>query len=104
MQRKNCNNIFNKDKKVVKYLCLKQIPIIGTFRTLTGVCNNLENPLWGSTSIQLRRFLPASYKDGFNAPRGGEHSAEGHCDTGGLCYTEGCEEDPSNFSTDAIYI
>ena len=29
------------------------------FRTIDGKCNNLENPLWGSRTIAMRRILPS---------------------------------------------
>ena len=54
------------------------------FRTISGVCNNLENKLWGAADVPFRRFLPAAYADGFSVPRGGRESAEDHCETGGL--------------------
>ncbi len=40
------------------------------FRTLSGACNNLAHPLWGSASSPLSRFVPAAYADGVGAPRG----------------------------------
>ena len=29
------------------------------FRAIDGVCNNIANPFWGSTSIAMRRILEA---------------------------------------------
>ena len=53
------------------------------FRTITGICNNLEHPMWGSMSTPFRRFVAAQYADGSDVPRGGLASASGHCTTGG---------------------
>jgi len=41
------------------------------YRTISGVCNNLENPTWGTPGTGLRRLLPPLYEDGRNEPRGG---------------------------------
>jgi peroxidase len=40
------------------------------YRTLDGVCNNLEHPHWGSANTQLRRLVKSEYENGFNTPRG----------------------------------
>ncbi|XP_028413497.1 lactoperoxidase-like [Dendronephthya gigantea] len=42
------------------------------YRTIDGKCNNLNNPLFGSASTALTRFLPAQYfdLDGLNDPIG----------------------------------
>ncbi len=57
------------------------------FRTLSGICNSLVNPLWGAASTKLRRFISADYADSRSVPRGGgggsAGSASGHCHTGG---------------------
>lgn len=34
------------------------------YRNPTGICNNLENPLWGSANIPFRRQLMNVYDDG----------------------------------------
>uniref|UniRef100_T1ILP9 Chorion peroxidase n=1 Tax=Strigamia maritima TaxID=126957 RepID=T1ILP9_STRMM len=39
------------------------------FRDITGLCNNLDNPQWGSTRMTLQRLLPPVYADGVDAPR-----------------------------------
>uniref|UniRef100_T1JD39 Chorion peroxidase n=1 Tax=Strigamia maritima TaxID=126957 RepID=T1JD39_STRMM len=39
------------------------------FREITGLCNNLNNPQWGSTRTTLQRLLPPVYADGVDAPR-----------------------------------
>ena len=32
------------------------------YRTISGRCNNLANPEWGSTGSTFRRFLPPAYE------------------------------------------
>ena len=71
------------------------------YRTFSGVCNNLQNPLWGSASINMRRYIPAQYADGIGKPRGGRMSAEQHCNTGNKCTAmnitcPSCTSDPTN--------
>ncbi|CAF0903321.1 unnamed protein product [Adineta steineri] len=39
------------------------------FRTITGVCNNLERPYEGSSQTAYTRLLPAAYDDGISKPR-----------------------------------
>lgn len=34
------------------------------YRTLSGMCNNLEYPSWGSTRSAMLRYLPPDYADG----------------------------------------
>lgn len=34
------------------------------YRTLTGMCNNIDNPSWGSARSAMVRFLPPDYADG----------------------------------------
>ena len=36
---------------------------ISKYRTLTGMCNNLEYPSWGSARSAMVRFLPPAYYD-----------------------------------------
>lgn len=40
------------------------------YRTIDGTCNNLQNPLWGSSHTQFRRILRPIYENGFNTPVG----------------------------------
>jgi len=40
------------------------------YRTIDGTCNNLQNPLWGSSHTQFRRILRPIYENGFNTPIG----------------------------------
>ncbi|KAI1290314.1 Chorion peroxidase [Halotydeus destructor] len=49
---------------------------IGKYRTLTGMCNNLEYPSWGSSRSAMVRFLPPAYADGISVPRASNSGAE----------------------------
>lgn len=55
-------------KTSVQELCpsfLKQVKCeVSKYRTLTGMCNNLEYPSWGSARSAMVRFLPPAYADG----------------------------------------
>ncbi|CAN9504910.1 unnamed protein product [Ophioblennius macclurei] len=46
------------------------IPDINKFRTITGVCNNLQSPRKGASNIALRRWLHSEYDDGISEPKG----------------------------------
>jgi len=39
------------------------------YRSLEGICNNLENPNWGSAMNSHARFLTPDFADGVSAPR-----------------------------------
>jgi len=45
------------------------------YRTISGSCNNLENPLWGVAGSPLNRLLDPDYSDGIGEPRGGFKAA-----------------------------
>ena len=45
-------------------------PTVRRYRTANGVCNNLENPLFGSAERKFRRFIPPRYEDGVAQLRG----------------------------------
>ncbi|XDV53494.1 hypothetical protein PO909_021977 [Leuciscus waleckii] len=40
------------------------------YRTITGHCNNRENPLWGAANTPYARWLSPEYEDPRGAPRG----------------------------------
>ena len=42
---------------------------VSKYRTLTGMCNNLRNPSWGSSRSAMTRFLTPVYEDGISEPR-----------------------------------
>ncbi|XP_023337956.1 peroxidase [Eurytemora carolleeae] len=54
---------------------LKKDCSLARYRSLDGTCNNLENPLWGSSMMAFSRFLPYAYADGIAEPR---RSVSGH--------------------------
>ena len=43
------------------------------YRTFDGTCNNLQNPMWGSSLTPLNRLLRPAYENGFNTPVGKCH-------------------------------
>ena len=45
-------------------------PTVSGYRTANGMCNNLENPLFGSAERTFRRILPPRYEDGIAQLRG----------------------------------
>ncbi|XP_054652210.1 thyroid peroxidase isoform X2 [Dunckerocampus dactyliophorus] len=40
------------------------------YRSISGICNNRFNPLWGAANIALLRWLPAQYEDQVRQPKG----------------------------------
>lgn len=40
------------------------------YRALSGHCNNVQNPHWGTAGSRYVRFLPPDYADGVSLPRG----------------------------------
>ncbi|GAB6025721.1 hypothetical protein CHUAL_011705 [Chamberlinius hualienensis] len=40
------------------------------YRTYDGACNNIQNPLWGSSETALKRLMKPVYENGFNTPIG----------------------------------
>lgn len=55
-------------KTAVRDICptfLKPVKCeLSKYRTLTGMCNNLEYPSWGSARSAMVRYLPPQYADG----------------------------------------
>ncbi|XP_037652272.1 thyroid peroxidase [Sebastes umbrosus] len=43
---------------------------LNKYRSISGVCNNRQNPLWGAANTPLVRWLPAEYEDGGREPKG----------------------------------
>nr|XP_019940342.1 PREDICTED: thyroid peroxidase [Paralichthys olivaceus] len=43
---------------------------ISKYRSISGLCNNRQNPLWGAANTPLVRWLPAEYEDGERQPKG----------------------------------
>ena len=39
------------------------------YRTISGVCNNLRHPEWGSVSQELNRILPPAYEVKFTVQK-----------------------------------
>lgn len=42
---------------------------ISKYRTLSGMCNNLDHPSWGSARSAMIRYLVPVYEDGISEPR-----------------------------------
>ncbi|KAM7376690.1 hypothetical protein PAMP_006403 [Pampus punctatissimus] len=40
------------------------------YRSISGLCNNRQNPLWGAANTALVRWLPAEYEDAEREPKG----------------------------------
>lgn len=40
------------------------------YRTISGECNNRDNPYWGASNNKLRRWLPSQYENDFTEPMG----------------------------------
>ena len=52
--------------------CQNAVPtcdINAKYRNITGTCNNINNPFWGSANIGMRRYLPAEYDDEVGTPK-----------------------------------
>ena len=39
-----------------------QMTIVDRYRSISGACNNLENPEWGTAGRQMVRLLPPDYE------------------------------------------
>ncbi|XP_029900405.1 thyroid peroxidase isoform X2 [Myripristis murdjan] len=53
-------------------LCLQQNQL-DKYRSISGICNNRQNPHWGAANIALVRWLPAQYEDRERQPKGWNH-------------------------------
>ncbi|TRY75693.1 hypothetical protein TCAL_04782 [Tigriopus californicus] len=67
---------YSGDNVDIAEICKGVVPRCGKlaghpFRTLNGVCNNLDNPRWGSILTFMRRWRQPAYQDGHHVPRGG---------------------------------
>ncbi|XP_022239816.1 peroxidase-like [Limulus polyphemus] len=64
-------------KTVAKEICPTFLtPVkceLSRYRTLTGMCNNLEHPSWGSARSSMIRYVPPVYGDAIAAPRVSSH-------------------------------
>ncbi|XP_077425824.1 thyroid peroxidase [Vanacampus margaritifer] len=47
-----------------------QYSYLSKYRSITGMCNNRHNHLWGAANIPLVRWLPPQYEDGVRQPKG----------------------------------
>ncbi|KAG1696951.1 Peroxidase [Nymphon striatum] len=60
-------------KTIINDICpvfLKPVKCeVRRYRTLSGMCNNLNNPSWGATRSSMVRYLPPKYADGLTEPR-----------------------------------
>ncbi|XP_028406279.1 peroxidasin-like isoform X2 [Dendronephthya gigantea] len=50
--------------------CTQNLCYHKKYRTIDGTCNNLDNPMWGSSLTAFRRLLRPVYENGFNTPMG----------------------------------
>ena len=56
--------------------------IIFLFRTITGFCNNIDNPTWGMPGSQLHRLVSSAYRySGIPATQAGQLSIQVQWDT-----------------------
>ncbi|XP_030208813.1 eosinophil peroxidase [Gadus morhua] len=53
--------------RVSKPSC-RTIQNLDKYRTITSVCNNLNNPRLGSSNIPFKRWIPSNYEDGISLP------------------------------------
>ncbi|KAK5928959.1 hypothetical protein CgunFtcFv8_010235 [Champsocephalus gunnari] len=56
----------------ISFPSCRTTPNLNTFRTATGVCNNIQNPRLGSSNTPFTRWLPAEYDDTISQPKGGD--------------------------------
>lgn len=65
----NILNKFNIPNEFCSYLDKPDCSSKSVYRTITGVCNNLKNPYFGSSQTAFKRNLPAAYDDHLSEPR-----------------------------------
>lgn len=63
-----CQEVLEEDENMPTN-CLED-PALRRYRTRTGVCNNLQNPLFGAANKPFRRLIDAQYEDGVSQLRG----------------------------------
>ena len=51
------NGVFNTDVCLVPQVTCSSAEASSMFRSITGRCNNIAHPLWGTTGIPFRRIL-----------------------------------------------
>ncbi|RWS06684.1 peroxidase-like protein, partial [Dinothrombium tinctorium] len=60
-------------KTAIRNICptfLKPVKCeISRYRTLSGMCNNLDYPSWGAARTAMVRFMPPTYADGIKAKK-----------------------------------
>ncbi len=69
-----------REPEVADMACSGAFPVTcntsAPFRTISGICNNPANVLWGAASTKLRRFVRNMYSDKTDLPRG---AGKGRC-------------------------
>lgn len=68
-RRNGVLNKFSLPKEFCSYLDKPDCRDLSLFRTITGVCNNLDHPYQGSSQTAFGRILPAAYEDHLSEPR-----------------------------------
>ena len=64
-------NAFSITETLIGDKCPKGGPCdpLAPYRNADATCNNLENPLWGSSNTAFQRILLPEYKDGVWKPK-----------------------------------
>lgn len=53
-----------------KQNCSDEMCFHSKYRSIDGTCNNLADPMLGSSYTPFQRLLKSNYENGFNLPRG----------------------------------
>eukprot|EP00094_Tigriopus_californicus_P005399 TCALIF_05205-PA protein Name:"Similar to Pxt Chorion peroxidase (Drosophila melanogaster)" AED:0.03 eAED:0.03 QI:113/0.9/0.90/1/1/1/11/71/1447 len=73
-------NLFAKEHNVPEGSCPRltkpKCDPLAPYRSVDGVCNNLQNPFWGSFLHSYERFLKPEYSDGKVMPRGARYDSK----------------------------